>query len=267
MPPASLGDARLALHHAAQIVSAAGITHLPAAPDDSHTNLEWVPALRALAGRLAGNERAFRLAVRPEGLELLLLDGEGREREKRTLFGASVGEGYAWAAEAIARSTGMARSALTRPTWMIPALRRERFPESDGPALDELARWYADAAELLTAVARAFDPNAPVRCWPHHFDIAVLLPGGAPEKTVGAGLSPGDATYAEPYWYVSPYPYPKDPDLRPLPEGGRWHRDGFFAAVLAGGDLLAGGPDAGQESRARAFLEGAIGESLRLLRG
>ena len=83
---------------------------------------------------------------------------------------------------------------------------------------------------------------------------------------VGVGLSPGDEAYREPYWYVSPYPRPENAAVSPLPNGGRWHRDGFFAAVLTGGDLVSGGADASQELRTRAFLDAAIAECVRLLR-
>jgi hypothetical protein len=38
----NLGDARLQLHHAAQLVAAMGISYLPHADDDSHTNLGWI---------------------------------------------------------------------------------------------------------------------------------------------------------------------------------------------------------------------------------
>jgi len=265
--PGALADARLELHHAAQIVSAAGITHLPAAGDDSHTNMEWAPALRELAGRPAGKSRSFRLAVRPEGLELLLLDADCRERDKRTLFGATVEEAYDWASEVIAGATGMERSALIRPSWMIPELCHERFSSEDAPALDELARWYADAAHTLAGVAAAFAGASDVRCWPHHFDIAILLMRGGPGRTIGVGLSPGDDAYREPYWYVSPYPRPENPVVGTLPSGGRWHRDGFFAAVLTGGDLLSGGADASQELRARTFLEAGIADCVRILQG
>jgi hypothetical protein len=262
-----LSGARRSLHHAAQIVAATGITHAPAAADDSHTNMEWMPTLRALAGRSIGGERPFRLAVRPEGLELLLLDVEGREEDARGLVGSTVDEGYAWAAGAIARRTGAPVRPLTRPSWAIPPLGRETFSGADDEALAELARWYGNAAHALRALADDFDGASEVRCWPHHFDIATLLPGGTAEQKVGVGLSPGDEVYPEPYWYVSPYPHPRDPVLPTLPEGGRWHRDGFFAAVLTGGELLSGGGEGTQERRARWFLEAAVADSLRMLRG
>ena len=43
------------------------------------------------------------------------------------------------------------------------------------------------------------------------------------EIVIGVGLSPGDTYYAEPYWYVSPYPYPGLEDLPVLDGSGFWH--------------------------------------------
>ena len=40
--PDSLKEVRLALHWAAQVVSSLGATLLPPAPDDSHTNLDFL---------------------------------------------------------------------------------------------------------------------------------------------------------------------------------------------------------------------------------
>jgi hypothetical protein len=82
-----------------------------------------------------------------------------------------------------------------------------------------------------------------VRCWPHHFDIAILvgLEQGDPEhaRSIGIGLSPGDDYYAQPYVYACPYPKPDTADLPALPPGGRWHTREFFGAVATASDLLA----------------------------
>jgi hypothetical protein len=51
-----------------------------------------------------------------------------------------------------------------------------------------------------------------------------------------------------------------------LPSRGKWHQGSFFAAVLTGCDLVAGGPEAEQEARSRVFLQAAIGECMRFLR-
>ena len=97
--------------------------------------------------------------------------------------------------------------------------------------------------------------------WPHHFDLATLISLQG-ETTVGVGFSPGDGSYPEPYWYVSPWPYPENTPEWPLESGGRWHTQGFTAAVLTGSDALQ---SADQEEAAEAFLRSAIAGSRRLL--
>ena len=53
------------------------------------------------------------------------------------------------------------------------------------------------------------DNATPVRCWPHHFDIATLLNIGQENlQSIGIGLSPGDSNNREPYFYVTMWPYP-----------------------------------------------------------
>jgi hypothetical protein len=262
----ALCDARLRLHHAAQIVSAVGITHLPHAADDSHTNMEWTRG--ALSGHVVPGARPFRAAIFPVSLSIALLDEGGNTAEELSLFDRTLDDGYAWMEGAISRWTGTRIRPVRRPEYSLPehsAARGEPFRADSAPGLEEIARWYGNAGRLLSAMMPAFPSSSPVRCWPHHFDIAMLLPEGD-SKSVGAGLSPGDETYPQPYWYVSPYPYPKDPSLGALPSRGKWHQGSFFAAVLTGCDLVAGGPEAEQEARSRSFLQAAISECLGMLR-
>jgi hypothetical protein len=82
-------------------------------------------------------------------------------------------------------------------------------------ALAELAAWFGNATLLLGSIRQMIGRKltaSAVRCWPHHFDFATLtaLPARNPDPTgyVGAGLSPGDEYYDEPYFYVSVYPEP-----------------------------------------------------------
>lgn len=252
-----LSAARLELHHAAQVVSAIGITHLPHQPDDSHTNLEWIPALEAFGGNLVEGKRSFRGALRPGDFTLMLLDEAGHRERELPLSGKTLDEGYVWMAEAIASETGRPMQPLERPAYELPGHAVAGGSRFSMPMenFQEIGRWYGNAASLLISLMAEFSEASPVRCWPHHFDIAILLTLGG-GKTVGLGLSPGDASYDEPYWYVTPYPYPKNPELPPLPEKGRWHTEGFFAAVLTASDLLAGDP-ATQRERSERFLRAA----------
>ena len=90
-------------------------------------------------------------------------------------------------------------------------------------------------------------------------------PDGSATKTVGLGLSPGDDAYAEPYWYVAPWPHPDaSRELPPLASGGHWHREGFTAAILTGSDFLAGGTAEDQPERLRDFLDAAFSACSRV---
>ena len=122
------------------------------------------------------------------------------------------------------------------------------FSLRDAEAFEELSRCYAEAARLL----RAIDDD--VRCWPHHFDIATLLELGG-GKSIGAGLSPGDESCGEPYWYVNHHPATTRRDLLPLAGGGSWHTEGWVGATLP----LSRGGDA------KAFLGSAVAASRTLL--
>lgn len=266
-PPTALEDARLQLHWAAQLVSAVGTTLLPAASDDSHTNLEWLAEPGLLAGRLTPAAPRCRAALRPSDLSLYVLDDHGTGVVERSLDGLTFSQGMVWLEQEIAAFAErplpqpLRRRELDLPDH--PVAHGAAFSTHDAGGFAELGRWYANADAVLRAVAASTRDASEVRCWPHHFDIATLVtvaPGGDQEqtRTIGIGLSPGDASYAQPYWYVTPWPYPENPQLPTLDGGGEWHRTGWFGAVLTGTTLVAAGSTAAQARRANAFVRSAI---------
>src|SRR6266404_659660 len=134
-------------------------------------------------------------------------------------------------------------------------------------ALAELAAWFANATLLIGSIQRQMIGRklaaSPARCWPHHFDLAILttLPARSPDATryVGAGLSPGDEYYDEPYVYVSVYPEPDPAALTSLPTLGHWHLRDFVAAVATAHKILAAkNPQAETDEFLRAAVDGAI---------
>jgi hypothetical protein len=139
------------------------------------------------------------------------------------------------------------------------------------PTHAELAAWFGNADMLLREVTAGEPGASPVVCWPHHFDIATLVTfddsTADPEqaRSVGLGLSPGDAGHPEPYFYIGPWPRPTGEDLPSLPGCGAWDRDGLARA--AGYDVLqeSGGDPSAQQAQARSFLEGGLMLSKRLL--
>jgi hypothetical protein len=113
---------------------------------------------------------------------------------------------------------------------------------------------------VLDALVASTPNAAPVRCWPHHFDIATLVEVAA-GKTVGFGMDPGDVYYTEPYFYVNMYPFPSAPPTTTLPIGGSWHSREWIGAVLPGSRLERDG----QREQIAAFFAAAIAEATRTL--
>jgi hypothetical protein len=259
--PSQLLQARLLLHHAAQLVASVGRSLVPPRPDDGHTSLGWDGDLRAFVGQEVAGERAWRAGFVPERLSLVVLVDGGVAR-RLELAGRTREAARAWLDEqALAHGAPPGPLTFEAPYAMPPHAvgARERFaPPADG-SLAEVARWFANAGLLLREVAAGWPGSAAVRAWPHHFDVGTVLPlgaGGADEAaSIGVGLSPGDEGIPEPYFYVTPWPPPGAGE--PLPDlaaPGRWHREGWTGAVLAGTDIVAAGDGEAQAARASAFL-------------
>ncbi|MGH7617774.1 MAG: hypothetical protein ACREPM_11135 [Gemmatimonadaceae bacterium] len=260
----ALADARRQTHHAAQFATAAGISYLPHEADDSHTNLEWISSLGALASHVMRATHPFRIGVRVADLTLLVLDGGSTVMSSMPLDGETIASATAWLRARLTESgTDGRRYTLTRH-YSIP-----RHPVADGAAFDasdrakfgQLSRWFACAAEELGSV-RAANAASDVRCWPHHFDIGTLIDAGD-GKSIGVGLEPGDVYYDEPYFYVNMHPQPKADALSAVLEGkGIWHTHEWIGAVLPGSRVLAGD---GQRTQIDAFIRSAVGAARRLI--
>jgi hypothetical protein len=83
-----------------------------------------------------------------------------------------------------------------------------------------------------------------VQFWPHNFDLAVMWLSGRAvpgvdeddedngDERMNFGLSTGDASIPEPYYYATAYPLPAELPMTDLPPGARWHTTGWQGAVL-----------------------------------
>lgn len=243
----SLTDARLQAHWAAQIIGGVGAALVPHEPDDSHTSMSWLEEPRMLAGVLTS--QGYRVALRLADLTMALIDADGLITDTFALDGRTLDESLALTIEAIERHVGRPPTSPVIPKYEMPAhpVSEGRAFSVDGAALEELARWYANAARFEAAVHESTLGAGPVRSWPHHFDIATLValdragtePGHA--RFIGFGLSPGDASYDEPYFYVNPWPAPENRNSPFALDGGaQWHTAGWFGAVLPAGRILRG---------------------------
>ena len=272
--PAALVDARLQLHHAAQIAVSAAISYLAARSDDSHTALTWLPAPRALATESITVERDIRIGVRLEDLTLQVLGGDAPNVQPFSLQRRTITEAYSWLSEAVAVIGLDAARLNPRKHYTIPAhavVDGAPFSSRIGNELLELARYWSNAAGLLDDTLRSTPSASPVRTWPHHFDIATLIElpdagiGGATvRRTIGIGQSPGDNSYSEPYWYVGPFPYPSTREFPPVAGGGHWHTEGWLGAVLPASGFVAA---TDQRPQVVSFIDSAVAACRTLLGG
>lgn len=262
--PTTLAAARALAHRAAQWPARAARANLEAVANDSHSALTWDPARAALLSQplKGGTQVGLRIGV----LEVIV--AKGAKTEAMPLATNTDAEVAAWLDGKLADAGLQPASGIALP-YDMPASNFARALD-EGPRLAALAGWFAAGAEILEELRRKyrrFKPGpSPVRCWPHHFDIAILVgleEGGAGDaRAIGIGLSPGDDYYAQPYFYLSPYPKPDTANLPPLPPGGRWHTREFFGAVATGVDMLALDDPRGG---IMAVVDAAFAESLRRL--
>lgn len=265
--PTALADARLQLHHAAQIVSGVGRTLLPKQADDSHTNLGWSRRHGTLVSRRVEQGKPFSAALEFVALRLLLLDENDEALVAASLRQMTVDEGCAWLAEGVAARLGHALEDGFAPLHYEvpdhPLAHGARFTVEDQSAFSELARWFHDA-DLLFEELRATEPGmSDVRCWPHHFDLGALVTLDG-DRQIGLGMSPGDSSYGQPYFYCSPYPQPAPDSLPALDSPGHWHAEGFVSVVLTGEELVSAQD---QLAAARAYLSGALKSCRQVLAG
>lgn len=108
------------------------------------------------------------------------------------------------------------------------------FSDDQTQEREILAKYYSISSQSLQNISMTNANSSPVHIWPHHFDMAVLLSFPL-DKSIGVGFSPGDKSYNQPYWYVSPWPYPTF--TPPHLEIGFWHTHEWTGAVLTAEDM------------------------------
>jgi hypothetical protein len=266
VPPTDFVEERLQLHWACQPLSSAAQAAMVPLPGDSHTNLGWDHERGALTTQPfpSGHVAELRMAE----FTLHWCDAKGVSLDLFALEGETLEAANGWLAEKFP-DVALKRRDYEMPEH--PVMGGEPFTGGARAKREELASWFATADIALTEVALATPGASSVRTWPHHFDSGSLIvfePDKDPEEalSIGIGMSPGDPLTAQPYYYVIPYPRPKDQETPSFPSGGVWERDRFYGAMLTGEALLGSGEAAGQEGQVRSFLAAAINECARQLK-
>lgn len=255
-----LARTRLELHYAVQLLASFGQALVTPRADDSHRSMTWDDKLGAF--RSEPSAEGVRAVLRVPALTLDVWRG-GEPVLALRLRGRTPGEVRRWLAHAL-EDGARGVPALTWPEYDLPSRPGgwDAPFEPEPEALEILAAWYGNAASVLGPVARATEGASPVRCWPHHFDLATLLAlpdtaGRGEARYVGLGLSPGDDSLDKPYYYVNGWPPPARERLPALPGPGAWHTEGWVGAVLEAEDIVSVSDPDQQRDRVVAFLADA----------
>lgn len=253
-----IGPARTMAHAAIQLPLRAVLSNLPAQPDDSHTNFGWADG--AFRSHPLRDGTAVELTLDPLTLRL--------SNSALSLHAVTYDDALQWLDERL-DDLGYAKASDSIATYDLPAgvTAVERFTDVDG--LGDLQSWYdlSDAAiEKAIAPLKSLTPGpGPVRCWPHHFDLAsyVQIEPGDPEtaRGIGIGLSPGDGYYEAPYIYVNPWPHPAEAPLPEPASPGHWHLTDFIGQIATADALTETGDVAGS---LEAFLTESVATMLAL---
>lgn len=269
-----MAGARRELHQAIQLVSMVGRSYLPQSTEDIHATAEWLPVSQALGGQLIQGDQPFRLALRVLDTTLLILDEKEQFTGQFTLAGKTFVQAVEWLLKEIEKN-GLKPDKLSQDLpYTIPeyeVARGAAFSLFRPTTLAELAGYYSNAYQLLSAVKAEFQASS-VICWPHHFDLAILITlnqsaDPAETKTIGMGLAPGDDYYNEPYFYINTWPYVGDDQIKleKWTSAGIWHTKDWIGAVLPASTIITWKSADQQQKEAGAFIWEGLEKFRRLL--
>lgn len=264
----TLRSARLELHYAARLLASTAHAMIRHEEDDSHSALTLDNGGAYLETQLL-NTKGLTLCLALRELRLEWRRG-AHVLEGAALAGLRMDDGYRWLNE-------------TRPPD-APLIVEREFPDfPDHPlaatgtfsthgdtARTQLAGEFGAADAALHALLESESGASARYVWPHHFDLGALLTEPGEGRMVGLGFSPGDSSYDEPYYYVSPYPQPESGQLPAWKGAGHWHTDGFTSVILTATERDAASPERDTATgtangRVSSFLSNALATARSLI--
>ncbi len=240
VPDKRLFRARAQLHQSAQLLAAAGISFLQHCPDDSHTAMFWSPENHLLLTQPLLETPLLQVALNPITLEVSILRDHvvvcQIPLQGITLSQAAMKLQSALHKENLSKDKFTMKKHYDLPDY--PDYTNEAIDAADTAAFQVIAHSFSNAFTALDGI-RLHDPkSSELLIWPHHFDMGLLITVTTDHqnnlsKSIGLGLSPGDGSYAAPYYYVANWPAPSADRLpTELSSKGKWHTENWVGMVL-----------------------------------
>ena len=260
-----LSQARMQMHHAAQIPAIIARAYLGPHEEDVHANLGWASEIHALISHpIPGPSGGTFIALQFNQPGILI--AEESFSTQISLEGNTWNTLFNQVVDTLAgRGFDKDKISLDQPYKNdLPDFTtyEKEFDVSNLEAIQILGSYFGNTQSLLADVLSDSPEASEIRCWPHHFDIASLLDLGE-GKSIGVGTSPGDGSSALPYIYVNMWPYP-DTESTKLPElsHGKWNTAGWVGTLLNANEF-AGHAD--QKDIIESFIRDSIAAARQLL--
>jgi len=261
-----LNDAMRQQHHAAQFIALVGRYLIPQQPDDSNTNMEFVPDRDMFVGNAMPG--GLRVALQITDLRISILDQENDIKKDIYLEGKTKHEVFDELKQNLSGLGVDVSSFKNELHYEIPAHAIEQgavFSINDKRYFTENAIYRHNAKIVLNEIAGIFEQDEPIRIWPHHFDTGAFFAisknkKGEATQTIGIGLAIPDSMVDEPYYYLSFWSEKPEEGLDKLkPLGaGKWMMPDWNGAVLKHSEILKAGTAIGQHELVKSFFNSGI---------
>ena len=263
IPFEETSKARDFVHEAIQFLANTAISFAQKKEDDSHTNCEWSRSLKSFVGSVFGEKNKISLGLNISDFKLMLLNENWTIVDEFLLKDKNLENVLSWLKNNFEiQGLESNKFTLDKHYEITAKIVSEggKFLIENEQAFQELSDYYANADLVFRAYISDLTNATPVRCWPHHFDIATLLNIGEENlQSIGIGLSPGDSNNPEPYFYVTLWPYP---DLNEIsfPELpiGNWNSKGWVGAKLTISEIINKSYEKDQYKMVKDFIGNAV---------
>lgn len=274
--PKSLNTAIEQIHRGVQFIAMAGKHYIKNVPDDSHTNLRWLPREEVLAGNWIRERKGnFRFAMRSKDLTLVSYNANMEMVSEFALHGKTNSDTLQWTKDQFTAFGKDASQMKLDIHYDIPTHETDKgVPyKYETPALfAEMAKHRANSELALAHFAKSYKAASTVRTWPHHFDHGAYIPmvfddEGNATKSFSIGMGIPDSASEEPYYYITTWSQAGDnkyENLSPLPTG-EWISKPFNGAILKASEIVKAKTAAQQAKVVTDFLKAGIIESKKIL--
>ncbi len=171
-----LNDALQHQYHATQFIAMAGRHLIPQQPDDSNTNMQYLPDQELLAGNELSN--GLRLAIHLTDLKLCFLDQSGKCKNEISLIGKSKLQVFEELKKVLAGLGIDVSNFKNELHYEISSHKMDRvgsFIITDSKLFEENIKYRHNAELIMNNLVTLYPNTSSVRVWPHHYDTGSLL--------------------------------------------------------------------------------------------